>query len=884
VAVNVVLKSVFDDAGIKNAQASFGKIGKMLDRSFMAIGATVAAAGVAVVAFGKQSIEAASNLEESTNAVNVAFGDAAEAILEIGKTSAKSLGVARTEFNQAAVRFSAFADRVVGQGGDVAGFIRDISQRASDFASVFNIEVSEALQVFQSGLAGEAEPLKRFGINLLDSEVKAYALANGIVAVGEQMTETQKVQARYGLLLQSTAKTAGDFANTSDGLANSQRILKATFTDLQAEIGSALLPTITKLVQQVAQYLLPKMQEFGKWLKSPEGQKAVADFGRDIQKLLEAMFDLFEYVKNNWDSITRFSGALLSTGLVIRGVIGAIQLMTAAQLALNVAVKANPYVLAVTALLALVSATVAFTGSTNGARLSAQKQSRQVEILSGEIDDLNRSFELGAIDQQTYDSQLAVLERTLNDVKLSTNSTAGELQRLNDLRLQSAIDEMNRFKLATEFATRQAQTFRDAYSYLEGIGAVTPMGGTQPTPTPTPTGGTGGGNDTKKQIASTIKDAQEQIKTASKRYRTAVKDARTELNKSTKRALDDYSEAVVNATKNRNAALAQVAEDNARQVAAINKNFSNRLADIVASSIARLRDAFRAAVQTNVADIFNAEETGKSVDKLVNTLRDRLAASKRLLENSAALSSAGFSQTFIEQVVGAGLTAGNELAEAVLNATPETQSELQNLFGALEKESETGMDALSQTIYDGAGLATEALRTLYSDTLTEQTQALADQSAAYATAQADILAQFDQAMIDAGLVRDKALQDAMTAYYDALKQAANDFLAELDEIEKKFKAKLKELGAQKAQIDKLQAEIDKAKKIVPVVVKNTPIVPVIPVGGGDGKGGNVINVNVKTDSTQSTTQVGKTIAQAVSKYVNAGGQTTIAVGLGRIGS
>jgi hypothetical protein len=334
----------------------------------------------------------------------------------------------------------------------------------------------------------------------------------------------------------------------------------------------------------------------------------------------------------------------------------------------------------------------------------------------------------------------------------------------------------------------------------------------------------------------------------------------------------------------RNSALTQAAEDNARQVASINKNFSDRLADIVASSIARLRDAFRAAVQTNVADIFNAEETGKSVDKLVNTLRDRLAASQRLLQNSAALSSAGFSQTFIEQVVGAGLTAGNELAEAVLNATPETQSELQNLFGALEKESETGMDALSQTIYDGAGLATEALRTLYSDTLTEQTQALADQSAAYATAQADILAQFDQAMIDAGLVRDKALQDAMTAYHEALKQAATDFLTELDEIEKRFKAKLKELGAQKAQIDKLQAEIDKAKKIVPTVVTNTPVIPTNQTGNNLGnKGGNTINVNVQTDSTQSTTQVGKTIAQAVSKYVNAGGQTTIAVGTGRIG-
>jgi hypothetical protein len=716
-----------------------------------------------------------------------------------------------------------------------------------------------------------------------DATLRNEALRQGIISsTKEALTPQQKVLAANALILANLGVAQGDFVKYQDTFGNVIKTVTAEFDNMRAKIGTALLPVVAELVRSIANQLLPKMKEFGDWLKSPAGTKAISDLGLAVTKTFDAFFKFLSFVIDNWKGLTQFATAALSVYAAVKLVTTAMALATTAQLIFNTAVKANPYVLAVTALLALVSAATVFAATSDKAKFSAQAQADQVAILESELEALHRSYNSGAMDMTEYERQVQFLTEKLNTAKISVEGTAGEMRRLNDLRLDAATESMNRFKLATEFATRQAQTFRDAYSYLEGIGAVTPMGGTQPTPTPTPTGGTGGGNDTKKQIASTIKDAQEQIKTASKRYRTAVKDARTELNKSTKRALDDYSEAVVNATKNRNAALAQVAEDNARQVAAINKNFSNRLADIVASSIARLRDAFRAAVQTNVADIFNAEETGKSVDKLVNTLRDRLAASKRLLENSAALSSAGFSQTFIEQVVGAGLTAGNELAEAVLNATPETQSELQNLFGALEKESETGMDALSQTIYDGAGLATEALRTLYSDTLTEQTQALADQSAAYATAQADILAQFDQAMIDAGLVRDKALQDAMAAYHEALKQAATDFLTELDEIEKKFKAKLKELGAQKAQIDKLQAEIDKAKKIVPVVVRDTPIIPT-QIRDGDGKGGNVINVNVRTDSTQSTTQVGKTIAQAVSKYVNAGGQTTIAVGTGRIG-
>src|SRR6056297_2700303 len=186
------------------------------------------------------------------NAVEVSFGSAAEGVLAIGENAAKSLGVSRTEFNEAAVRFSAFAERVVGEGGNISGFIGDISLRATDFDSVFNIDVAEALQVFQSGLAGEAEPLKIFGINLLQSEVAAYAMANGISESASSMTEAEKVQARYGLLMEQTAKVQGDFANTSGDLANLQRTVSAEFTDLQANLGQALIPVMERLLGVVA--------------------------------------------------------------------------------------------------------------------------------------------------------------------------------------------------------------------------------------------------------------------------------------------------------------------------------------------------------------------------------------------------------------------------------------------------------------------------------------------------------------------------------------------------------------------------------------------------------------------------------------------------------
>jgi hypothetical protein len=297
-AVKIPIVTVFDSKGLRQAQFQLNKVSgniSNLSRNFAIAGA--AFAGIAV-GLGK-SVKVASDLGESVNALNVAFGSSAAAIIDFGKTASTTLGVSSVDFNNAAVRFSAFADRIVGAGNDASGFVAEISTRAADFASVFNIEVAEALAVFQSGLAGEAEPLKRFGINLLDSEVKAFAMANGIGEVGRQLTETEKVQARYGLLMQATAKTQGDFANTSGGLANGMRILKAQITDTQAEIGMALLPVLEEILP-IVQTLVG---EFGDKLK-------VAVAAVDWASFITSIVDTITFFVEHIETITKVVTAL----------------------------------------------------------------------------------------------------------------------------------------------------------------------------------------------------------------------------------------------------------------------------------------------------------------------------------------------------------------------------------------------------------------------------------------------------------------------------------------------------------------------------------------------------------------------------------------------
>jgi DNA-directed RNA polymerase subunit F len=814
-AISVVLKSIFDDKGIKDAQKGFDQLGRSVDKAFKAltVGAGIAAVGLAK--FGGDAIKAASDLEESTNAVNVSFLEASEAVLKIGETSAEALGLARTEFNQAAVRFSAFAERVVGEGGDVAGFIGDITTRAADFASVFNIEVAEALQVFQSGLAGEAEPLKRFGINLLQTEVAAYAVANGISESASSMTEAEKVQARYGLLMEQTNKTAGDFANTSEGLANSQRILRARFTDLQAEIGNALLPVVTDLLKAVSDRLLPAFEDLGAFFRSPQGQKAIDD----VASSLEAMFD---FIADNFDAIVRTTQAVATFVIGLKVFTTVVQGATAAQKLFNLAVKANPYVLAVTALLALVSSMAAFKRDADAGALSAQRKSYQVAILEGEIAQLNDAYRVGAIDQESYDAQLNAMQSTLNSVKISVDQTAGEFNRFNQLRLDGAIASMNAFKAATSFAERQARSFSDSYAYLESIGAVTSR-------TATSTAGAGvsagvAAESAFDKVRKFIKDAQKDLRDAQETYTKSVQGAR-----------ENYAEAVLRTEE----------------------AFANRLADIVQQSQNRLRNAFANVVRVSLTDIFTVEETS-SVENLVRGLQERLSKSRNLLARAGELNAAGFSQTFIEQVVQAGVDTGNELAKAILDSTPETQRELQGLFTEVEKTADSGMDSLAKTIYDQQGLATQELKNLYATTQDELAQ---------------------------------ELLDLQVQLQDSLLDAQNDFVDSVQGIREKLKEQLDgmkgDFGGLENTIDQFMRKLDRLEAQVPTPAPapvappiQTPIGPIAapvitplpePVTVAPKQTAPIINVNVKTDTTQSPAMVGSSIAKTISKYTGGGG-------------
>ena len=239
------------DSGHTKMQAGATKTGGVFKQAFgAAIPLASVAAGVAVVGLAKSVITAASDEGEALNKANVVFGNATDSVIKFSDQSASGFGISKAAALDAASGFGAMAQSAGLSEGASADMSVALVKLAGDMASFNNQDPSEMLERLRSGLAGEAEPLRQFGVFISEARVETEAYKLGIAEVGAELTDAQKIQARYNIIQQDTAKQAGDFGRTlGESLPNQLRVLKAEFTDLAADIGKQVLPVITGLVK-----------------------------------------------------------------------------------------------------------------------------------------------------------------------------------------------------------------------------------------------------------------------------------------------------------------------------------------------------------------------------------------------------------------------------------------------------------------------------------------------------------------------------------------------------------------------------------------------------------------------------------------------------------
>jgi len=211
------------------------------------------------VDFLSDAVTAASNLAESTNKAQVVFGAATEKVAAFASTSATAFGISKRAAYEAT---GTFGNLLLSAGlakGAAADMSVSLVQLAADIASFNNANTEDVFLALRSGLVGEIETMRRYGVMMSEAMIKAKGMALGIAGAKGEMSEAAKVQARYALILEQTGTAQGDFARTSDGLANTQKSLDAALEDVSAEIGQRLVPFMLELARVARDDLVPAL-------------------------------------------------------------------------------------------------------------------------------------------------------------------------------------------------------------------------------------------------------------------------------------------------------------------------------------------------------------------------------------------------------------------------------------------------------------------------------------------------------------------------------------------------------------------------------------------------------------------------------------------------
>jgi hypothetical protein len=207
----------------------------------------------AVVAFGVGSVKAASDSREAMALNAQVFERNADAIEQWAKSADDAFS--STEAVNFAAQFGTAFKNVGMSLDETSDKAKAMTTLAGDLGSAFNASSEEAATALRSGLLGESEPMRRFGVFLDEAKVKAKAAAMGMETLGGRLTDGQKVAARYAIIMEQTADSQGMFGRDTGSAADAGKRLESNLDDLQTLIGEELVPVLASATDALDEFV-----------------------------------------------------------------------------------------------------------------------------------------------------------------------------------------------------------------------------------------------------------------------------------------------------------------------------------------------------------------------------------------------------------------------------------------------------------------------------------------------------------------------------------------------------------------------------------------------------------------------------------------------------
>lgn len=235
-------------AGFKEATGGLDKLESGLKKVQPA--ATVAAG--AVIALGKQAVDSASALEQSTGAVESVFKSQATAIKDLAADAAGAVGLSANQYQEFASVIGSQLKNLGTAQEDLVPTTDKLITMGADLASMFGGTTAEAVESLSAAFRGEYDPVEKYGISIKKSDINARLAAKGLAGLEGEALRQAEAQELLAMLTEQSADAMGNFQRETDTAAGSAQIAAANWENAKAALGQSLLPVVTQVAEKLA--------------------------------------------------------------------------------------------------------------------------------------------------------------------------------------------------------------------------------------------------------------------------------------------------------------------------------------------------------------------------------------------------------------------------------------------------------------------------------------------------------------------------------------------------------------------------------------------------------------------------------------------------------
>jgi hypothetical protein len=700
--LNVV--STFKGDGLAAATRQLGAFGNAaggLGGTLGKVGAALASFGLATkaVQFTKESIDSARDLERNLFSVKTIFDEFSPAI-ERFTLNAEQMGLSQKD----AAKASTFLGSVLKQSGFSMEFVTAETQKlvslGVDLAATYGYDVQEALLGMTALFRGEYDPIEKFGVAMKQSEINSELAARGLDKLEGAARRNAEQTIRLELLYQRAADATGAFKAQSGNLYVEQKKLQAAWENMQATVGTQLLPAMGGLVE----VLKPLVDEL-----TPRLVQTVTDAQPAIQILTQLIKDMGDKTTTTGSTVSGLADGLGIAFRLISENFGVLLQLTALFMGVRLAVT-----LVTTALAVFTAHPVIATLTLLGAGvilLNDKMKNLQytVDTTGASVVSFREEIKKSGQDSKYVSDKYGVVGVVFQQATAEAQRLGAEVANADRARLDNLKAQVLGIRISAGEAANEIRRMAEQAGVK--LGGKDTRGGIGGTSTPAPSAGGGSAAAQIETVSSVLRKEGVLAKRESKLLNAGVSAGFADLIVSTAKSKKAFQkelakvstpeklqkqQAKFNKTAAGIAELAAAASAAAAEMAAAQEAAARAAQEAAAAEAAalaereRIYNSFLDSVKSTFASIKNAilgafdiTELGGSTNAIIRNMNKLLSKVRDFSKNISQLATMGLDPALLQQVIQAGPMAGARLASALVAGGAGALSEINAGYGQL---------------------------------------------------------------------------------------------------------------------------------------------------------------------------------------------------------